>query len=374
MTPRNVLAAVLLVALGGVALRSMAKLLDNPATLPPHDFVEYWCAGTLNLAGRDPYDAAAMYKLEQEIGWDIGEAVMMWNPPWTLSVAMPLAAMPWRTAQLVWLLARFAALGLAAWLLAKSYPTRPWVAPAVTFTWLPCYIALQYGQIPPLMLLGVTAFVFLEQRGHRFWAGFACVLLAVKPHLAALFWLAVALHALRTREWRIVAGGIAGGVALSVWPLLTNPHVFAHYFASAKNNPPAQWLSPTIGTWLRLYLGDEFWLQFVPMLPGLAWFAWQWWRTRRSWNWTEQTPWLIFVSFVTAPYGAWPYDLTLLVLPFVAVASQRLSVPLIAFYMLLNAGVLVCTDLVLNRPAQDFVWVAPTALAGVLLLRRKERA
>ena len=40
---------------------------------------------------------------------------------------------------------------------------------------------------------------------------------------------------------------------------------------------PSQWLSPTLGTLLRLAFGDEsFRLQFVPVAVGLAWFAWHW--------------------------------------------------------------------------------------------------
>ena len=32
----------------------------------------------------------------------------------------------------------------------------------------------------------------------------------------------------------------------------------------------------------------------------------------RDWNWSEQLPLLLLVSFVTAPYGAWPFDMVLL--------------------------------------------------------------
>jgi len=42
------------------------------------------------------------------------------------------------------------------------------------------------------------------------------------------------------------------------------------------------------------------------------WFAWHWRKHARNWNWTEQLPLLLLVSFVTAPYGAWPFDMVLL--------------------------------------------------------------
>jgi hypothetical protein len=63
---------------------------------------------------------------------------------------------------------------------------------------------------------------------------------------------------------------------------------------------------------LRLAFGEHlFRLQFVPILVGLAWFAWHW-RKTTEWHWREQLPLLLLVSFVTAPYGAWPFDMVLL--------------------------------------------------------------
>jgi hypothetical protein len=72
-------------------------------------------------------------------------------------------------------------------------------------------------------------------------------------------------------------------------------------------------VSPTLGTVLRLVFGEElFRLQFVPLAAGLVWFAWHYRRKAAAWDWAEQLPLLMLVSFVTAPYGAWPFDMVLL--------------------------------------------------------------
>ena len=85
------------------------------------------------------------------------------------------------------------------------------------------------------------------------------------------------------------------------------------YADAMGNRPPSQWMSPTLGTLLRMQFGEErFWLQFVPVAFGLAWFAWHWSKHRRAWDWCEHVPLLVLVSFVTAPYGAWPFDMMLL--------------------------------------------------------------
>ena len=67
---------------------------------------------------------------------------------------------------------------------------------------------------------------------------------------------------------------------------------------------------------------EHFWLQFVPVAGGLAWFAYQWRRHGRAWDWADQLPWLLLVSFVTSPYGAWHFDLVLLLVAVVARAAR----------------------------------------------------
>src|SRR2546425_7820696 len=77
-------------AVGVVVLGwQLTHLLANPFVLPPDDFVEYWAAGRLNASGENPYDPDRLVPLERETGRDVDEAGMMWNPPWTLTLAMP---------------------------------------------------------------------------------------------------------------------------------------------------------------------------------------------------------------------------------------------------------------------------------------------
>lgn len=371
-------------AVAGLLLAgSGRRLLADHSVWPPDDFVEYWCAGWLNLRGENPYDPVRMYELDKEIGWDIGQAVMMWNPPWTLSLVMPLGLLPWRVAQFVWLGAKVAALVFCADRIWRTYggpADRVWVAWALTFAFLPTLIALNVGQISPFLLLGATLFVLLERAGYPFWAGAACVLLAAKPHLAYLFWIAVAADAVSRQRLSIVLGGVAGGAVCCVWPLAENPAVFDQYFVALRENPPAQWMSVTSGTLLRAVFGAEhFWLQFVPMLPGFVWFAFDWARHARDWDWAERMPWLLFVSFVTAPYGAWPYDLVVLLLPLLRLAA-KLAQDRRSAGWLLPLTCLAAVDLgmlglnLAQVYSVWFVWVAPALLALAVWTARRIRA
>ena len=371
------------VLLAGVLLAGQVRqLLADPTVWPPDDFIEYWAAAKLTLDGRNPYDPEQLLPLQQAAGRDTDEAVMMWNPPWSLAVVLPLGALDPRVAQLLWLAANLAAVGFCGdrlWLLADGAREKRWVGWGVALAFLPTLFALQSGQIPPLVLLGGVLFLECRRRGWPVLAGAATLLLAVKPHLAYLVWLAILCEAVTRREFRVILGGLAAGVVAVLIPLAFDPQLIAQYADAMGNRPPAQWKSPTLGTLLREVFGPErFRLQFVPVMVGLAWFAWHWRKHGRAWDWNEQLPLLLLVSFATAPYGAWPFDMVLLlpaIIRLVALRSEdsasRLngrSQPggirrklILAGLVAVNLGCLLMN--VLQTGSYAFLWVSPAVLA-----------
>jgi hypothetical protein len=369
MSSRRVLTVVALLLIAIVLVGQVRRLLADPTIWPPDDFIEYWSAAKLTLEDRNPYDPSLLLLLQQAAGRKTDEAVMMWNPPWSLSVVLPLGLLPPREAQLLWLVVNFAATvycGDRLWLLLGGRCERRWLGWAIALAAMPTLFALQAGQIGPLLLLGAVLFLECERRGWSFAAGAATVLLAVKPHLAYLVWVAIGLDAIVRGRWRIVLGGIVAGLACSVIPLAFNINVWQQYADAMANRPPSQWLSPTLGSLLRLAFDEHlFRLQFVPMAAGLVWFAWHWRRTR-YWDWREQLPLLLLVSFVTAPYGAWPFDMVLL-LPaaialFVSWDRGRLGrvVGIPGGLAAINLGCLILN--LLKFSSFWFLWVSPAVL------------
>jgi hypothetical protein len=67
----------------------LSGLVSSPGLLAD-DYVEYWAAGRLNLNGSNPYAADQLLPLERAAGRKT-EVLLMWNPPWTLALAMPLS-------------------------------------------------------------------------------------------------------------------------------------------------------------------------------------------------------------------------------------------------------------------------------------------
>lgn len=314
-----------------VVLLLQADTLLSPDFLQGDDYVEYWAAGRLNMTRANPYAPDQLLPLQLGIGRHEGVPLMMWNPPYTLAIAMPLAAVPYPISRFAWFLLQILSIAMSAGWLWQIYggPTRKyWLAWAVAFTFYPTIVALQTGQMGAVLLLGVAGFLFFEGR-HRYWlAGILASLTAIKPHVLYLFWVALLLWTVSEREWRVLLGAAAallGGLAVA---FLANPAVLHQYLHAVTTYPPSDWVTPTLGGLLRLLLGARHvYLQVLPMALGLAWLAVQWWRHRRSWRWSQQMPGLVLVSLLTTAY-LWPFDMVvLLVLP-ISVAAWLVNNPL----------------------------------------------
>jgi hypothetical protein len=353
--------------------------LTDPSLLRPSDFVEYWSAGRLNLAGGNPYGSDELFALQRDYGCPDDRPVMMYNPPWTLPFVMPFAALDYGTGRLAWLLVQFALVLVcagAAWRFFGGPAERRWIAWGLALTFFPTLIALRMGQIAPLMLAGLVGFLYFMKQSRGWLAGLALLPAMVKPQLFHLLWLALLLWAVHGRRWSVLLGAATALLAATGLALVTNPHALAQYAAVMTHHPPAECLSPTLGAVLRAAFGRErFWLQFLPPLLGIAWLVPHWLRHRHSWDWQEQLPPLLLVSLLTTSYGAWAFDLVVLLLSVLQVAAAlghvgRRSVALVALagYLAVNA-----LALVLNLCGVDgfwFVWMTPVALVAYLVLQR----
>lgn len=382
LTRRLVVAGAAVVAVGALVWQ-LGSAGSRPL-FPPYDFVEYWAAGRLALDGRDPYDAAALLELQRQLGPpDRTEDLTMWNPPWALPLVMPLGALPPGIGQVIWLVVSLGAVLACAHLLWRGFDGPAeyrWVGWLTAVTFAPTVFVLTMGQISALLLLGFVGFAFLLRAGRPTAAGAVAALTALKPHVFVLFAILFLLEAVRHRPTRRAA--ITGVVVLAVCavlPMFWVPDVWTRY-AEAAVRPTgaahvrtADWHQPAVGYLLReLVPGQPVWAQFVPLGLALALAPAYWWVRRRRWDWVAESPQLSLAFVLTAGYGAWAFDLVVL-LPAVLWAAVRVArsgrpVPTAlaaAAYLGLNlAGALTMT-----RPlSQDNPWIAPTVLAGVVLV------
>ena len=327
--------------------------------------------------GENPYSPEKLFQLQKQAGSIYVEPVMMWNPPWTLTLVMPFGLMDYPTGRILWLLLHIAILFFCTrliWHLYGGQEGKSWIPLIIIATFVPLIFALRMGQISPMILLGIIAFLHFQRSQKGWWAGSLVMLAAVKPHLLHLFWLALLLWSLDRRQWHILGAGAMTIIAATIIPVIFNHHVINQYFQTASQQPPSQWASPTIGSLLRTFLGvEKFYLQFVPMLLGFIWFIFYWRVHRKYWSWVEQMPLLLLVSIATTPYG-WEFDQVVLLLPVLSIfINQSLSpkrqhlssIAIIISYIAINSLALMINYL--HWSSFFFCWMAPAWLIWYLI-------
>lgn len=283
---------------------------------PMHDFVEYWASGRLNFSGGDPYNADQMFKLEQSVGWNEKDVLMMWNPPWTLPFAMVFGLLNYPFSRILWFLVQLFIIFFCAIVLWKTYGGEKryeWIAWIVLLGFGPMLHTLKLGQVTVLVLLGSVGFIYFLQRDQDLWAGALASLVLIKPHLLYLFVAAVVFWSIAQRRYKILIGMAGATIVAFGISWIINPSLVSQYIHAIQSYPPEDWITATLGSPLRLLLGPEkFYLQFLPSVIGAAWFLIFWFRRYKNWDWKAILPLLILVSTVTAAYG-WAFDVAVCV-------------------------------------------------------------
>jgi hypothetical protein len=318
-------------AVGIACLAVVLFEMSNPRLTPPDDFVAFWSAARLFVAGENPYDADALLRIQRTANWIKDHAYRVWEPPWALVVLSPLAPLPYQTGRFAWFvlnLALVVAAGDALWRYYGGAVARRGVGWMLAITFTPAILAWKTGQLTILVLTGIVAFLVLERRGRAVAAVVTLLALGgLKPHVIHLVWLAVAAWIARTRRWPVAWAGLAAGCVIVLAPLARSSAVAADFVRAFLDTPPTQ-PSPTLGTLLRLIAStwrghDVYPLAFAPPFIGLWWLA----RHRSdALRWDTAMPALLLVSFVTSPF-AWPYDAVVLLVPVMRVLTRVASSP-----------------------------------------------
>lgn len=348
----------------------------------PRDFVEYWAAARLFLNGGNPYSPEELLQIERGAGWSAGEALVMWNPPWTLPFLLPLGYLSFSTAQAFWLLLQICALLIAGHIWAQicgseRQSTRLcWI---ITFTFVPSVFVLVIGQITPLAALGGAYFVRSAQKQKYWLASGALLLLMIKPHLLYLFWLMLVIWIIDGQRWALAKNALILGAAAALLPLSLDAQIYSKYlalYADPNAIRPLEWPAPTLRNALRILLAvDSTILQFAPTAAASIWALWHWHRHKNHWRWDEQFPLLAAVS-VAAGFFVWTYDLVVLLpaLCQAAVWISRSSVPWHRFWTVrIYLGINLLHAFLRFRLSEDlwYVWLAPALLINYLIFRRE---
>jgi hypothetical protein len=364
-----------------------AALLARPQdpVQPTGDYIAYWAAGRLNATGGDPYKPDEVLALQRSVGWQEHRPRMIWYPPWAMPLLMPFGVLPYPVSRHLWFVFSLGLLLLCTdwlWRTSGGAKSSRWMALLIAVTFVPSVAVLAAGQISVICLLGVLLFLHFVRREQWLAAGAATALIAIKPQLFFLFWIALFLWIIRTRRWAVFGGAVAALAALMAIAWVTNPHVLTQYVYESQANPPDYWITPTIGSILRLAFGwERYWLGLIAPAVGIVWVL-VYWRARHSqWCWEKQMPWLLLMSLATAVF-AWMFDQVVLLLAVIPaliwlgrVGLTSRSVAAVTVYALINSLAFVTVPLLapmeqdsgrmltLADPSRAWgIWLAPVLL------------
>ncbi len=190
--PRRLAAMLLLGVTGGLIL----TFLVARGELVGSDARAYWAAARTWLDGGDFYDPPQPF-------------LPYVSAPWTLSLFVPWALLPWGVAWFAW---RTANVLLFIWTVGWAYKRRP-LATAITVAALivPLAATLDTGNVTLFLALGLWAARFTGPRV----AGLLWALATTIKWFPALLLL---LFPARARAWGLAALALSGVLILATWP------------------------------------------------------------------------------------------------------------------------------------------------------------
>jgi hypothetical protein len=305
---------VLFLLLGLLWVLMSLKMVDTNGSVFCNDFITFWSASYLALAGhaQDAYNTSLLFKVQQ-ITAPASKTIFIWfYPPPFFLVVLPLALLPYIAAYWSFILST-----LSIYLLVLRRIVRGKTAMLCIVSFSGLWVNLLSGQNAFLTAaLCGAALLTLERRPVL--AGLFIGLLAIKPHLALLF--PVALIAIGA--WRsLVTAALTAVTFTALGTITLGPAVltgFIEKLGSARlfmENESIIWRKmPSVFAFMRLLGIPVLWAYFAHFLVAVVavvvvWFVW-----RRCQDWNLRGAVLMTATFLVSPY-VFDYDLAWLAFP-----------------------------------------------------------
>ncbi|AKM10002.1 glycosyltransferase family 87 protein [Croceicoccus naphthovorans] len=315
--------------LAGLNLLSLAFLLatsrggvDRFGHILGTDFLSFWAAGKMLIAGAAPYDAAAHVAVQSAVFDAPGGYPAFFYPPLFLIFCLPLGLAPYFVSIAAWLAITGAAYvaALRVWLKELDFRLS---LPLWLAAFSPVFLTITHGQTSFLSAALLGAGLFLVPRKPVI-AGLMLGLATFKPQFGLLIPVALLL----TGSWRTIAAAVFSAAMLAlVNTVLFGPEVWADWHALTSKAQDAT-ASGEIGfakmitvfagaRLIGLSDGVAFALQAIASITVIAAIAWASWRR----GWSDALAALVLAGAALATPFALDYDLLLLGFPLLWIAA-----------------------------------------------------
>ena len=227
--PDCAMAAGAVITVGLYVLHVVTTIADPSILALGRDFSSFYAAGRLAWLGHplDAYDAARHWAEQKAVLGPDQPRYAFFYPPVFLLICLPLGALGYYAALACWL-----GSGLLAYLAAMRAWFVGWRGTWAALGFSMVLLTAAYGQNAFLTTaLLATSLSLLDRR--PLLAGVICGLMIFKPHLA----LAVPVLLVAQGRWRVIVGGLLGGLAaLALATLVFGPSIWPAYFAAAAES------------------------------------------------------------------------------------------------------------------------------------------
>jgi hypothetical protein len=267
------------------------------------DFISYWAAGQLLLRHANPYDSAAVFRIEKSAGFAEQQPLIMRNPPFALILALPLGLLSARDGVVLWSIALVGALMASVRILWNMHGRPPSQLHLFAYVFAPAMACMQLGQTSMFALLGLAGFLSLYPRS-RLAAGFCLPLLAIKPHLFIPFGLILLIWIFSRRAYAILLGAVGSAAPAALLAMWFHPSVWSDYPSVLRTAENESQFVPTVSALVRHAISpNTSSIQFLPALLGCLWAIWFFNRHSSDWDWRQHGLLLLLVSVFVAPYS-----------------------------------------------------------------------
>lgn len=322
LTKQTLLALVILIASACLYMLFIPKVATfNFGDNTTYDFLQYWSAFQIFISGENVYSASKMLATQRIIGNTGPQAVMMWNPPWTLIILSPILIFDFPQAAALWIFCNIVFLLLSTALLTKVYRanTRPLQLFVPCILFFPVWEALNWGQLSVFLLFSVSLFLYGMHFRKDSLSALALVGMTVKPQLFIVLGIALGWDILISRRWKLLfmMAALFGTLALAT--KLVSPEAiysWLHAASALSGADPARsvyhWKPATIVTWVRIIVPginqNVIWI--MPLAMATLTLSYLFAKKAKI-SWIVYGPMIISLSLLAAPY-AWFYDQAIL--------------------------------------------------------------
>lgn len=219
-----------------------------------NDLVAYWSVPRALLYGHGMYNQDWHEVVQRALGFpgytfgDLTYSTMpLWNPPPFVLLLLPIAAIPFSSAVLLWIFVGMGLFGVAAIRFNREQPAplpQP-TALVIALLVVPAINAMHAGQPTPFLAACVVFAWLAQRRDSPLAAGILIVPLLLKPHVFSVSVVGLTIPYVRRREWQPILVIATGVLLLTAVLTVMEPT----WFSGWRTQGLAE--APTLSLWDR---------------------------------------------------------------------------------------------------------------------------